>query len=78
MPEIRDAFRFNNFTVDEIFMNETCEFMVFDWIKDDNREYYAFDIRTRTISSLGFYDCESQGPVFSHQDGNGLLLVKFY
>lgn len=77
MPEIRDAFRFNNFTVDGVFMNETCKFMVFDWMEDDNREYYAFDINTRTISSLGFYVRKNQGPELSHQDGNGLLLVKF-
>ena len=47
-------------------------------MKDNNREYYAFDISTRTIISLGIYDLENQGPEWSHQNGYGLLLVKFY
>lgn len=78
MPEIRSTFRFPDFTVDGVFMNKTCEFIVFDWMKDNNREYYAFDISTRTIISLGIYDLENQGPEWSHQNGYGLLLVKFY
>ena len=78
MSEIRDAFRFYNFTVDGDLMEETCEFNVFDWTKDNNREYYAFNVSTRTISLLGNYDRENQGPIKSHEDGFGLLLVKFY
>lgn len=82
MDVIRSTFRFKNFTIvigdNIVHMNETDEFIVFDWTKDDNREYYMFDISTRTITSLGNYDCENQGPEWSNQNGNGLLLVKFY
>jgi hypothetical protein len=78
MSEIRDAFRFYNFTVDGNFMEKTCEFNVFDWTKDNNREYYAFNMDNRTISLLGNYDNQNQGQINSHQNGYGLLLVKFY
>ncbi len=78
MVEIRSTIRFKDFTVDGFYMNKTCEFIVFDWRKDNNRQYYAFNISTRTITSLGNYNLGSQGQIQSHQDGYGLLLVKFY
>ena len=78
MDEIRSTIRFQKFRVNGVYMDKTCEFIVFDWRKDNNRQYYAFDISTRTITSLGNYNFGSQGQIQSHQDGYGLLLVEFY